>query len=179
MSAVALAFVANRATWSHNFGAVARALRERYGAGDEAVAFFEFFAASPPGFEERSLGVAQAALDGGDDPAEAGRATRLLQAYELLLFWDAAAQPRCRRGRRAPRSGSSGGYFRARDITRSSTSSRADHPGFKVSADPAWLKSTSKPPMPPRHTIKPADLKIDDPLRSSFDGPIRARRRAT
>jgi TENA/THI-4/PQQC family len=89
-SAVALAFLANLAAWGHNCGAVAGALRDAYGAGDEAVAFFEFFATPPPDFEAGTLAVVQAGLDAGDDPAEARHAARLLQAYELL-FWDALA----------------------------------------------------------------------------------------
>jgi TENA/THI-4/PQQC family len=88
--AVALAFLANLAAWGENCGRVATALRDVYGAGDEAVAFFEFFATPPPGFREDTLAVVQAGLDAGEDPAEMRRAARLLQAYELL-FWDAAA----------------------------------------------------------------------------------------
>lgn len=87
-SAVAVAFLANLAAWGENCGATAAALRDNYGAPDEAVAFFAFFATAPPGFEERTLGVIQAGLDAGEDPAEARTAARLLQAYELL-FWDA------------------------------------------------------------------------------------------
>jgi hypothetical protein len=89
-SAVALAFLANLAAWGHNCGAVAGALRDAYGARDEAVAFFEFFATPPPDFEAGTLAVVQAGLDAGEDPAEARHAARLLQAYELS-FWDALA----------------------------------------------------------------------------------------
>jgi hypothetical protein len=89
-SAVALAFLANLAAWGANCAAVAVALRDAYDAGDEAVAFFEFFAVAPPGFRERALGVVQAGLDASEDPLEAARAARLLQAYELQ-FWDAVA----------------------------------------------------------------------------------------
>lgn len=87
-SAVAVAFLANLAAWGENCGATAAALRDRYGATDDAVAFFEFFATAPPGFEDRTLAVIQAGLDAGEDPAKARTAARLLQAYELL-FWDA------------------------------------------------------------------------------------------
>ena len=45
---------------------------------------------APPGFRERALAVVQAGLDAGDDPLEAARGARLLQAYELQ-FWDALA----------------------------------------------------------------------------------------
>jgi hypothetical protein len=87
-SAVALAFVTNLAAWGDNCAELAAGLRDGYGADDEAVAFFEFFAKPPPDLRERALAVVQAGLDGGDDPVEAERAARLLQAYELM-FWDA------------------------------------------------------------------------------------------
>ena len=90
-SAVALAFLANLAAWGANCAEVGLALRDAYDAGDEAVAFFEFFAVAPPGFQERTLAVIRAGLDAGDDPLEAMRAARLLQAYELQ-FWDAVAR---------------------------------------------------------------------------------------
>src|SRR5688572_9248215 len=90
VGAVTLAFLANLAAWGENCGKVATALRDAYDAGDEAVAFFEFFAAPLPGFREETLAVVQAGVDAGDDPSEMRRAARLLQAYELL-FWDALA----------------------------------------------------------------------------------------
>lgn len=89
-SAVGLAFVANLAAWGDNCAALAAALRDGFGAGDDAVAFFEFFAHPPPELRQRALAVAQAGLDGGEHPAQAARAARLLQAYELM-FWDALA----------------------------------------------------------------------------------------
>jgi hypothetical protein len=91
MGAVTVAFLANLAAWGANCAAVAAALRDAYGAGDAAVAFFEFFAAPPPGFREDTLAVAQTGLDAGDDPREIRHAARLLQAYELQ-FWDALAE---------------------------------------------------------------------------------------
>jgi thiaminase len=87
---VALAFVANLAAWGENCGAVAAALREAYGAGADAVGFFDFFAAPPPDFEQRALEVVAEGLAAGDSPIAAQRASRLLQAYELS-FWDAIA----------------------------------------------------------------------------------------
>lgn len=93
VGAVTLAFLANLAAWGENCGRVAAALRDPYNAGDDAVAFFEFFAASPPGFRENTLAVVQAGLDAGDDPREMRDAARLLQAYELL-FWDGLADER-------------------------------------------------------------------------------------
>jgi thiaminase len=90
VGAVTLAFLANLAAWGENCGRVAAALRDAYNAGDDAVAFFEFFAAPPPGFRENTLAVVQAGLDAGDDPREMRDAARLLQGYELL-FWDGLA----------------------------------------------------------------------------------------
>lgn len=90
-SDVVLAFLVNLAAWGENCGRVAAALRSRYEAGDDAVAFFDFFAAPPPGFEDRAVAVLDAGLAAGDDPRAALRATRLLQAYELK-FWEALAE---------------------------------------------------------------------------------------
>jgi hypothetical protein len=88
---VVLAFLANLAAWGENCGQVAAALRTAYGAGDEAVAFFDFFASPPEDFEDRALAVLDEGLAAGDSPVLARRATRLLQAYELS-FWDALAE---------------------------------------------------------------------------------------
>jgi thiaminase len=88
---VALAFVANLAAWGANCAQVAAALGEVYGAGEEATAFFDFFAAPPADFEDRAGAVIDEALAAGDSPVLARRATRLLQAYELS-FWDALAE---------------------------------------------------------------------------------------
>jgi thiaminase len=87
---VALSFLANLAAWGANCGRAAEALSQRYALDDRAVAFFAFFASPPPDFEQRALAVIDAGLRAGDDPARALRATRLLQAYELL-FWDGLA----------------------------------------------------------------------------------------
>jgi thiaminase len=76
---VALAFTANLASWGGNCARVARALRGAYGAGEEAVAFFDF------------LAVADEGIAAGESPERARRAARLLQAYELM-FWDALAE---------------------------------------------------------------------------------------
>jgi hypothetical protein len=84
---VALAFLANLAAWGDNCARVSAALRQRYDAGAEATAFFDFFAAPAPGFQEQALTVVEVGLAGGDPPVRARRAARLLQAYELM-FWD-------------------------------------------------------------------------------------------
>ena len=88
---VVLAFLANLAAWGENCGQVAAALREAYGAGNDAVAFFDFFASPGEDFEARALQVLGEGLAAGDSPVLARRATRLLQAYELS-FWDALAE---------------------------------------------------------------------------------------
>ncbi len=80
---VALAFLANLESWGRSCARMREALRPLYGAG--AVAFFDFFAEPPAGFEERAL-----ALIGTGEPASARRAARLMQAYELL-YWDTLA----------------------------------------------------------------------------------------
>jgi thiaminase len=88
---VVLAFLANLAVWGENCAAVAAALRDAYGADDDAVAFFDFFANPPADFQARAPAVLSEGLAGGDSPRLARRAARLLQAYELS-FWDALAQ---------------------------------------------------------------------------------------
>jgi thiaminase len=88
---VALAFTANLASWGGTCARVARAVRSVYGAGEEAAAFFDFFAVPPEGFAERALAVADEGLAAGESPERARRAARLLQAYELM-FWDALAE---------------------------------------------------------------------------------------
>lgn len=90
-SEVALAMLANLEEWGAYCARVAQALRARYGFADTAVGFFEFFAASPPGFEERAVAVIADGLSNGDDPVEAARAARLLHAYETA-FWDALVE---------------------------------------------------------------------------------------
>jgi hypothetical protein len=80
---VALAFRANLETWGRSCARMRDALRPVY--GEDAVAFFDFFTDTPAGFEERAL-----ALMRPGDHSSALRASRLLQAYELL-YWDTLA----------------------------------------------------------------------------------------
>ncbi len=80
---VVLAFLANLETWGRSCARMRDALHPAY--GDDAVAFFDFFAQTPQGFEERAL-----ALIATGEPSSARRAARLLQAYELL-YWDTLA----------------------------------------------------------------------------------------
>jgi hypothetical protein len=90
-SEVALAMLANLEEWGAYCARVAAALRTRYGFPDGAVGFFDFFAESPPGFEERAMDVIASGLASGDDPVEAARAACLLHAYETA-FWDVLAE---------------------------------------------------------------------------------------
>lgn len=90
-SDLALAFLANLAAWGGNCARMAEALRSRYGFRDEAVSFFDFFAAPSPDFEERALAIVDSGLRARDSPEQARRAARLLQAYELL-YWDTLAE---------------------------------------------------------------------------------------
>jgi len=88
---VALAFAANLAAWGANCGRVAAALSLHYGAGEDAVAFFDFFAEPPPDLEQRLLEAVDQGLAADESALRARRATRLLQAYELM-FWDSLDQ---------------------------------------------------------------------------------------
>ncbi len=93
---VALAFVTNLAAWGACCERLGASLREGYSLSEEAVGFFTFFSTPPPDFEERALAVIDAGLAAGDSPANARRAARLLQAYELL-YWDTLDAARARR----------------------------------------------------------------------------------
>lgn len=81
------AFLVNLDVWGANCGRVSRALQSNYGFVKEDVAFFDLFAAAPPGFEERGLAVVEEGLSRGAEPQLVRRASRMLQAYELM-FWD-------------------------------------------------------------------------------------------
>jgi pyrroloquinoline quinone (PQQ) biosynthesis protein C len=81
------AFLVNLETWGKNCGRISRALRATYGLSGEAVAFFDLFATTPPGFEEQGLAIVDEGLSQGADPVRIRRAARLLQGFELL-YWD-------------------------------------------------------------------------------------------
>jgi hypothetical protein len=67
---VVLAFLANLVAWGENCGEVTVALREAYGAGNDAVAFFDFFASPPEDFQPRALEVLNEGLAAGDAAGE-------------------------------------------------------------------------------------------------------------
>jgi thiaminase len=91
-SDVALALVANFAAWGSYCGAVAKGLRAHYGLSEEAVAFFDMFAAPAPEAERLASEVARHSLGTADKvPESARRHARLVQAYELM-FWNTLAE---------------------------------------------------------------------------------------
>jgi thiaminase len=89
-SGVALAMLANLDEWGAYCARAANALQTRYDLSEQAVAFFRFFAAEPPGFKDQAQAVISAGLAAGEDPDEALRAARTLHAYEIA-FWDTLA----------------------------------------------------------------------------------------
>ncbi|MEV5574579.1 hypothetical protein AB0L06_31480 [Spirillospora sp. NPDC052269] len=90
-SEVALAMLANLEEWGSYCARTAAALRTRYELSEEAVAFFGYFAETPPGFVEQATAVIAAGLEAGEDPEEAVRAADFLHAYETD-FWTALAE---------------------------------------------------------------------------------------
>jgi thiaminase len=90
LSGVALAMLANFGEWGGYCARAADALQSRYDLSDKAVAFFRFFAESPPGFNEQAIAMVAAGLAAGDDPEESLHAARMMHAYEQS-FWAALA----------------------------------------------------------------------------------------
>lgn len=90
-SGIALAMLANLREWGTYCDRAADALMTAYGLPEEAVAFFRYFAAPPPGFNEQATAVIEQGLAAGDDPREALRAARMLHAYEAA-FWETLAE---------------------------------------------------------------------------------------
>ncbi|OXS34347.1 transcriptional regulator [Streptomyces sp. XY006] len=84
-----LALTANFSAWGGYCAAIATALREHYGLGDEACAFFDFFAEPSPDLDRLAEGAVRAAVDTGRlDERRARTYGRLLQHYEAS-FWSA------------------------------------------------------------------------------------------
>jgi thiaminase len=84
---IAAAYLVNFPAWGENCGRLSRILKERFGLGENEVAFFDLFASPPATFEANALNVIQHGLDCGTEPRLIQRAARLLQAYELM-YWD-------------------------------------------------------------------------------------------
>lgn len=87
---VALGMLANLEEWGNYCARTASALRTRYGLAEDAVAFFTFFGAAPPGFADQALAIVTAGLTAGESPEDIARAPRLLHSYETA-FWDTLA----------------------------------------------------------------------------------------
>ena len=83
----AAAFLVNLPAWGSSCARMSAALKGKYGLSSESVAFFDLFAAPAPEFEADSLRVIQDGLDRGVDLRGVARASRLIQAYELM-YWD-------------------------------------------------------------------------------------------
>ncbi len=88
---VIVAVVANFAAWGEYCARIAAAMREKYGLGDEACGFFDFFATPVPEVVEQAMAAVQAGIDAGRcHEREARRYSRLFQTYELM-FWNTIA----------------------------------------------------------------------------------------
>jgi thiaminase len=86
---VAVALNANFGAWGTYCAQIAQGMREHYGFGDDACAFFDFFATPVP--DDQAVAVVQEGLDTGRlDQAAARRYARLFQSYELM-FWNTLA----------------------------------------------------------------------------------------
>ncbi|KUN06214.1 transcriptional regulator [Streptomyces yokosukanensis] len=90
---VVLALTANFSAWGGYCARIATGLRTHYGFGDDACAFFDFFAAPAPELERQATEAVQAGLDDGSlDTAGAHTYGVLLQTYESM-FWQTVWQP--------------------------------------------------------------------------------------
>ncbi|MFE2106297.1 transcriptional regulator [Kitasatospora sp. NPDC059463] len=90
--AVAAALVANFAAWGGYCATLAAALRRFHGFGDEACAFFDFFAQPATALERAAAeALGPAGSTAGPDLDAAREYGRLLQAYERL-FWSTLAE---------------------------------------------------------------------------------------
>ncbi|MFI1418460.1 transcriptional regulator [Streptomyces sp. NPDC020731] len=88
-SDVVLALTVNFSAWGGYCATIAEALRTHYAFGDEACAFFDFFAQPAPDLDNAGVDAVRAALDEGRlDKSRAHQYARLLQAYEAM-FWKA------------------------------------------------------------------------------------------
>lgn len=88
---VILGVVANFAAWGDYCARTATAMRANYGLGDEACAFFDFFAAPVRETVDQAVDAVQAGIDAGrGNERLARRYGRLFQAYELM-FWNTIA----------------------------------------------------------------------------------------
>ncbi|MER5542663.1 transcriptional regulator [Streptomyces sp. NPDC002589] len=84
-----LALTANFSAWGGYCARIATGLRTHYGFGDEACAFFDFFAEPSPDLDEQATAAVQAGLDSGTLHTNSAHTYgTLLQTYESM-FWAA------------------------------------------------------------------------------------------
>jgi hypothetical protein len=87
-----LALTANFASWGGYCAVIAQALRHHYDFGDDACAFFDFFAEPSPDLEKSARTAVEEGWEAGRiDERLAHRHGRLLQSYESL-FWSTLAR---------------------------------------------------------------------------------------
>lgn len=89
-SSVALALLANVGESGDQYRRVANTLQAHYGYSDKAVAHFRYFADTPQELIDMASATLREGLASGDDPTEAVRTARMVQAYESL-FWSCLA----------------------------------------------------------------------------------------
>ncbi|MER7487539.1 transcriptional regulator [Streptomyces sp. NPDC126497] len=88
-----LALTVNFSAWGGYCATIAKALRTHYGFGDDACAFFDFFAEPSPDLDRAATEAVRTAMDEGRlDERRAHEYARLLQSYEAM-FWRALARP--------------------------------------------------------------------------------------
>jgi hypothetical protein len=89
----ALALAANMITWSGQFAAMARALRQDHGfvLDQRALDFFDLIATPAPQVETQALAVVQTYTDTGWPPDRARGYARMLRSY-AQMFWAAMAE---------------------------------------------------------------------------------------
>jgi thiaminase len=85
-SDMALALLANVEASGRQYARTADALRSPYGFGEEEIAHFLFFADTPPELLAQAEATLKEGLAEGEDPVEAMRTARMVQAYEAA-FW--------------------------------------------------------------------------------------------
>jgi hypothetical protein len=85
-SAVPLALLVNVAESGGYYTRAADALVGQYGLPEQAVAHFRFFAETPDELLTEAAAIVADGLAAGDDPAEALRTARMVNAYEAA-FW--------------------------------------------------------------------------------------------
>jgi thiaminase len=89
-SGMALALLANVAESGGNYARAADALRSQYGFSEDELGHFRFFADTPQSILDQAAATVMAGIAGGEDPADAVRTARMVNAYEGL-FWESLA----------------------------------------------------------------------------------------